>query len=133
MFKAKVNITSFQTVSQSGILYVILVPSINVWTYLLKHWHTAWKMHINLLKPLTINNIVCHGHQKSAVCNALVTGCPIAHHRTRLWSHPTCWRYINKSIIIIIIIPYLQDDNHQLYDFTQNNNNNNNNMTFVMR
>jgi len=21
----------------------------------------------------------------------------------RLWSHPTCWRYINKSIIIIII------------------------------
>ena len=22
----------------------------------------------------------------------------------RLWSHPTCWRYINKSIIIIIII-----------------------------
>ena len=24
--------------------------------------------------------------------------------RQRLWSHPTCWRYINKSIIIIIII-----------------------------
>jgi len=23
---------------------------------------------------------------------------------SRLWSHPTCWRYINKSIIIIIII-----------------------------
>jgi len=22
----------------------------------------------------------------------------------RLWSHPTCWRYINKIIIIIIII-----------------------------
>jgi len=21
----------------------------------------------------------------------------------RLWSHPTCWRYINKIIIIIII------------------------------
>jgi len=24
--------------------------------------------------------------------------------RQRLWSHPTCWRYINESIIIIIII-----------------------------
>jgi len=24
----------------------------------------------------------------------------------RLGSHPTCWRYINKSIIIIIIILY---------------------------
>jgi len=24
-------------------------------------------------------------------------------HFQRLWSHPTCWRYINKSIIIIII------------------------------
>ena len=24
----------------------------------------------------------------------------------RLWSHPTCWRYINKIIIIIIIILY---------------------------
>jgi len=23
--------------------------------------------------------------------------------RQRLWSHPTCWRYINESIIIIII------------------------------
>ena len=22
----------------------------------------------------------------------------------RLWSHPTCWRYTNKIIIIIIII-----------------------------
>ena len=24
--------------------------------------------------------------------------------KQRLWSHPTCWRYINKIIIIIIII-----------------------------
>ena len=29
--------------------------------------------------------------------------------RQRLWSHPTCWRYINKSIIIIIIIKVVRN------------------------
>ena len=28
--------------------------------------------------------------------------------RQRLWSHPTCWRYINESIIIIIIYQFLR-------------------------
>ena len=76
-----------------------------------------WRHNTSLLKKLSIS-IKIHVVKSQWAFSKLSIECVGSGHElvgiivftpptpTRLWSHPACWRYINKIVIIIITIIY---------------------------